>query len=328
MNRTSVSTNIIYFGKIPSRGDFVKSSGSIQLITTLDTWLAQTMELLSADPRWKIMYDEARPINFAFFGSRSRLVLSAHLALSRDSSQRRFPFITASTFEVEQPLAFMAHSPLILSRLWTRFETFTSNAIHAQEDASEILQMGVQTPVIVEPSGAYTASFRDFTEAQTLGTLEATINQAGHTCSVRRSVLALGTLLQPLLTNSASNLQKGLLLPLPADPLYRYFVASFWLDLIAQFLVRGDFEVGIFTANIDNKPGLVVSFNGASAKTLHGLIDPVVGHEQNVSISDSEWVEDYIEGNYAIKKLSSYMQQPQLSLRQTGETFREVFLGL
>ena len=39
----------------------------------------------------------------------------------------------------------------------------------------------------------------------------------------------------------------------------------------------------------DAKPGLVVSFNGASAKTLHGLMDPDVGRDQQISIADAEW---------------------------------------
>ncbi|MDC6132007.1 type VI secretion system-associated protein TagF, partial [Burkholderia gladioli] len=47
----TVQAQIAYFGKIPSRGDFVKSPHNPQLLQTLDRWIAQAMELLADDPR-------------------------------------------------------------------------------------------------------------------------------------------------------------------------------------------------------------------------------------------------------------------------------------
>jgi type VI secretion system protein ImpM len=205
------------------------------------------------------------------------------------------------------------------------------NLIHTildAPDASGALQAISQATVELDVApNAYDANFADFLKMQTLASLEALLANAGHACSVRQAVLALGLLLQPVLTNSGANLEKSLRLPLPDDPLYRSLVASFWLDLISGFAARGDFEVGIFVTANQGGPALVVSFNGASAKTLQGLMDPAVGLEQQVSIVNSDWVEGYVEDSHAIKKLSSYMLQPQLSLYQTGVTFREVFLG-
>lgn len=40
----------LYFGKIPSRADFVKSDAGIQAIALLDEWIARGMELLLAEP--------------------------------------------------------------------------------------------------------------------------------------------------------------------------------------------------------------------------------------------------------------------------------------
>ena len=327
MSISLTQANVIYFGKIPSRGDFVRSSSNTQLIETLDRWLAQAMELLATDPRWKITYDAAKPFHFVFLGSRSRLVLPGYLVSSSDSSQRRFPFISASAFEIGDPRAFMARSPLMLSRLWTQMENLIHTILDAP-DASGALQAISQATVELDVApNAYDANFADFLKMQTLASLEALLANAGHACSVRQAVLALGLLLQPVLTNSGANLEKSLRLPLPDDPLYRSLVASFWLDLISGFAARGDFEVGIFVTANQGGPALVVSFNGASAKTLQGLMDPAVGLEQQVSIVNSDWVEGYVEDSHAIKKLSSYMLQPQLSLYQTGVTFREVFLG-
>ena len=68
----SVQAQLAYFGKIPSRGDFVKSTNNAQLLQTLDRWIAQAMELLAEDPRWKIVYENARPMNFASNSALSR----------------------------------------------------------------------------------------------------------------------------------------------------------------------------------------------------------------------------------------------------------------
>ena len=43
----TVQAQIAYFGKIPSRGDFVKSAHNPQLLQTLDRWIAEAMELLT-----------------------------------------------------------------------------------------------------------------------------------------------------------------------------------------------------------------------------------------------------------------------------------------
>jgi type VI secretion system protein ImpM len=77
---------LCYFGKLPGRGDFVKGLYNPQLIKVFDNWLSQTMEMLSEDPRWKIIYDNAAPIHFVCLGSRSRVAITGHLKASRDES--------------------------------------------------------------------------------------------------------------------------------------------------------------------------------------------------------------------------------------------------
>lgn len=101
-----VNSSATCFGKIPSRGDFVKGAGQHPLITVLDRWASQGMERLSEDPRWKTAYDNACAVDFAFVGARSRLSVVGHLRPSLDSSGRRFPFIAAATIERDDALIF------------------------------------------------------------------------------------------------------------------------------------------------------------------------------------------------------------------------------
>lgn len=325
---TARSDGIIYFGKIPSRGDFVRSANGSQVIALLDTWVSQSMELLSVDPLWKSRYDAASPINFAFVGTQSRRILSGHLAASNDLSSRRFPFITSGSTEVEDPLAFLARCPILLSRHWHRLRTLTQKAL-GPENGEDVLDAINDAPIAIEPGvSSYECYFRDFLEMQTIGSLEAILVRSSHRIVLRQSVLALGLLLQPLLEKPGAALQKGLALPLPADDVYGPLVASFWLELIHPFFARGDFELGLFLTQWNGKHGLFIGFNGASSRALQALFDVSAGRDYHVDIGEAEWVEDYIAGNNLVGKLSTYMAHPQLSLRQLGDTFREVFFDV
>lgn len=322
---TETAVSISYFGKLPSRGDFVKGSGDLALVATLDRWVGQGIELLAQDSGWKLIYDAAPQIAFAFLGSRSRLVIAGHLAPSRDASERRFPFLSAARMEVAQPLAFIARSPLALSRLWSRLERQTAQVL-ASPDPTEPLRELADAPLALNANGgAYESPFQDFLEMQTIGSLEDLLRGAGHAVSLRRLLPALGILLQPVLAAGPARLDKGLALPLPADPLYRPLVATFWMDLIAGFLARSDFELALFVGG--TPPLLAVGFQGAIGRSLQSVLDPRVGAEQNIRIDDAEWVDDHLDDDYALRKLASYLEQDRLSLRMARTTFRETFLG-
>lgn len=328
----STAVSLVYFGKIPSRGDFVRSSQQGGLIQTLDRWLTQGVDLMASDARWKEIYDRTSPLHFAFLGLKSRVALAGHLVASSDASGRRFPFITAGSFEVGQPDEFVPRSPMVLARPWQRLEHAARQATTAN-DASLIL--GELSSARVELDAApqaYEASFRDFLELQTVGSLEAMLRQAGHEIDLRQTLLALGLLLQPVPTSGSSQLDKGLRLPLPDDPLYQPYVSTLWLELVSRFLRHGDFELLLFVAAGPGplpgvSPSLTLGFSGGSPTMLRAALDPQVGEQVFVDLRDAEWVEEHVQQDYGVKKLSSYLQQPQLSLKQAKATFREAFLG-
>ncbi len=325
----SVTVPLAYFGKLPSRGDFVRSANQASLIQTLDRWLSQGIELMSADPRWKEVYDRGPKAHFAFLAVNSQRAIAGHLEASSDASGRRFPFVVAGAFNVGTPFEFMSRAPMALTRLWARFEQAASRACSA-EDAAEVLgDLGLMEIELETSPAAYEASVRDFVELQSVGSLEAMLRQAGHLLDLRQVVLALGLLLQPVLASDGQALEKGLRLPLPADPLYRPLVATFWLELVAPFLRRGDFEVALFLPRRAEAapPSLVIGFSGGSAEHLYAVLDPEAAGEAFVDPMPADWVEDHVDQDYAVKKLSSYLGQSQLSLRQAMATFRETFLG-
>lgn len=319
----------LHFGKLPSRGDFVKSAQPAGLIHTLDHWLSAGVERLAADARWKLLYDRARPAQFAFLGSQSTRGLAGHLIASQDASGRRFPFIVAGTLEAAEPLVFLARSPLMLARPWQRLEAMARQAFGAS-DATPLLAEMAQTEIAMERSPrAYEANFRDYLELHTLGSTEALLRDAGHAVALRSLLLGLGLLLQPVPASGMQRLDKGLLLPLPVDPMSRPYVATLWLDLVAGFLARAPFELVLFVPQ-STEPGgaqLMIGFDGPSPTCLQALFDPERRAESFVDTAQADWVEDFVAQDYGVKKLATYLEQGDLSLRQAVTSFKEAFLG-
>jgi type VI secretion system protein ImpM len=327
MSRGATIANIGYFGKVPGRGDFVKGGDSPALIKVLDDWLAQAMDLMSADARWKLNYDAVAPLHFAFVGPRRRHAIAGHIVASSDQSSRRFPFLMTSSMEVTEPASFVASAPLVFNRLWTRLATLSSSVVTAS-DPTVPLQLAASEAIELDLRGAaYQASFDDFLELQTIGGLDALLSQAGFRGSSRQVLLALGMLLQPVLASSSSRLEKTLLLPLPQDPMYRNLVAAFWLHMITPFLARADFELALFLTRRREQPVLLVGFSGASPATLHGIMDPQAVPDQQIGFEQLDWVEEQADSDYAVKKLSTYLSQPSLSLKSALESVSAAFIG-
>lgn len=321
--------SLAYFGKVASRGDFVRSTQQGALTHMLDQWLSQGLDLVSTDPRWKQRYDQVGPCRFAFLGVRSKVALAGHLVPSMDASGRRFPFVTAGSFAIDTPLAFMAHAPMALSRLWSRLDNLGQEVCSAP-DATASLSRAAQAPLDIDTQpGAYTSSMDDFLAMQTVGSLEALLRAAHPLLDLRRTLLAVGLLLQPVPASGVSRLDKGLALPLPDDPLYAPFVAAFWMRLVTPFLARGDFELALFILGRQPDGGteLCIGFAGGSPVTLQAVFDASKRSEAFIDVVSADWVDPHTADDYAIKKLSSYLMQAQLSMSQAMQTFKECFLG-
>jgi type VI secretion system protein ImpM len=325
--RPSPPVTIGYFGKIPSRGDFVKGSDNPALVKLLDDWLARAMDLMMADAHWKANYDAVAPLHFVIAGPRRRHAVAGHIVASSDQSGRRFPFLMMGMLDVAEPDTFVPAAPLVLARLWTRLEAL-SRAVVTAPDADAPLQAAAGQ--VIDPdlhADAHAAAFADFIELQSLDTLQALLAQAGYAGSVRQVLLALGMLLQPVLASSTSRLEKSLVLPLPADPLYRGLVGAYWMHAIAPFLARADFELALFVTRLGERPRLVLGFGGASAHTLQAIMDPRAGSERHIAFDDLDWVEDQVDTDYAVGKMSRHLKRSDVSLKSALDALCAAFIG-
>ncbi|WP_422838029.1 type VI secretion system-associated protein TagF [Aquabacterium sp.] len=323
----STPTDLMYFGKLPSRGDFVRSPHHANLIDLVDRWQSQTMERLSADPRWKLTYDSAHPIQFAVLGTGSNVGLAGYWMASQDASGRRFPFVTAASFDLTLPTQFASLAPIALWKTWSRLEQVSRVAHAATDFAHAQASLHAPMPVNVNLSGARVV-LQDFLDTHTVASLEQMLASGCGRLVMRQAILALGLLLQPAMTMGASRLTRVLRLPLPADAGKRGWVAAWWLSLILGFFARHEIELGVYLTVHADGPQLLLGFQGASAATLHAVMDPVVLSAQSVSLQQSEWVEGEVQSDHGVRKLSNYLLDPSLSLAQALSSFQEVFLGV
>lgn len=323
---SSVSTDLLYFGKVPSRGDFVRSAQHASLIVNLDQWQSQALERLAMDPRWKLIYDAAPATQFAILGTGSPVGLAGYWLASQDASGRRFPFITAGAFDLAHPRDFIVVGPVAMARLWARLEQVARVAHAAVELEHAQASLNAPLDVAVNPEAAWRA-FDEFLDTHTVASLEQMLAASGSRVSLRQAVLALGMLLQPAMAQGTARLNKVLCLPLVHDTSLRGAVASWWLSLVMGFFSRHQVELGLFMTMVEGRPHMVLGFQGASAAALHAVIDPALLVAQGVNVLDAEWVEDEVEADYGLRKLSNYLKDPGLPLAQALQTYREVFLG-
>ncbi|WLI90691.1 type VI secretion system-associated protein TagF [Massilia sp. R2A-15] len=320
MNVTATRDRIGYFGKIPSRSDFIKLAPDAGFMAVLDDWLAEVMSRLPEDPRWKIHYDAMAPVSFAFVGQRRRHAVAGHIVASRDQSGRRYPFLMMRTLALADPAAFVSHCPLALAPLHAFFST-TGPKLQGTEDQAAVLQEVADTTLALEENCR--GALDTFLATGTIGSLAGLLGRS----DVRRLVLGLGLLLQPVMHSGGADIEKSLVLPLPKEYAARAAVAAFWMELIAPFLRQANLDLVLFTTRLHGRSVLVVGFLDACVACLHAIIDPIIGREQQVTFADTGWVEEQVAADAGVRALSSYLDQPKLPLSVVRERFLDTFIG-
>lgn len=327
MTQQETFISIGYFGKVPTRGDFIKATDNTDLIGMVDEWLTRSMELLASDPRWKSVYDNVTPMHFVIAATRTPHAIAGHLVASRDQADRRFPFISLGSLLIPQPTEFLQYSPLVLGQLWNRLERQT-NLVMQAPDASEALQQLCASDILLDlRAQTHHSTFADFLENHTMSALERLLTQDGYNLNLRQTILALGLLLLPVMASGTNRIDKSLILPLPNDLCHKYFVAAFWMHLVAPFLRKADFELALIMTRLQGNHVMVIGFDGASARTLQAIMHPHLAQGHQIGFEDTQWVENAISTDYRLERLSSYLAQPTLQLDSSLSHFKEVFLG-
>lgn len=309
-----------YFGKLPSRSDFVKASHDASLLAALDEWLAEVMDTLPANARWKSQYDALAPVHFVFLSPVRKHAIAGHLVASRDASGRRFPFMMMRPLDVAEPAEFARNCPLALAPLWTSMAGAAGELLGSDEPLPRLLALGDSEVALAAHCGAALAGFLD---TGTVGSLGALLGRS----DPRELIMAIGMLLHPLLVRGHDDIEKSLVLPLPANPSAVFPVAAFWLELVTPFVAGTGIELALFVTRIGAHPVLVIGFAGASARTLAAIVDPDFAQDLLVTVDDTAWVDEPDASALDPRTLSSYLEQPHTPLRLARDLYLQTFVG-
>lgn len=316
---------LLYFGKIPTRTDFVKSNQAGPIISVIDQWVAGAMELFAADPRWRIIYDHHPNLDFAFFGNNIKQVVIGSLICSQDSSGRRFPFVTAINVVIcADRSAFDQHIAFYLAHVWFQTRYWLNIGIQLNESVVAQLEVG-QVRLDTVLLDFLFDEYRTFTQTTTIEMLQGYLAHTNPSLLLSQSIIAIGLLMQPALTSNRSMFNKALTLPLPKDSYLIPLVTAFWMDILRDFMVQIDAEFCLFNRE-GAQPVLCLAFNGTSSKALHSQLTDEADDFQ-IDVANSSWVEEYIKADYGLTKLATYAQQANFSLHNLKKTFSEVFIG-
>lgn len=336
---TGLPAGCLWFGKLPTCGDFVRGPQHIALTEALDQWQTQLIERLLPNPRWKLVYDAAPDVPFAVLGPARRVGLVGLWRASRDASGRRFPFVVAAGVPTPGEQACLSHGPVAWTPVWTELSQWLDAADGAGEGVGAGTGMATagHRPALLsfgDPDAAQArAEVADFLASHSIASLDQMLAAAGHAVSVRQATLAMGLLLQPLAHRGAHGLQsprKALGLPLVRPAGLRGRVGAYWLSLLGA--VGGDpaLEWGLFFSQHEGAPSLWVGAQGASAATLQVAIDPLAAAQDGVWLADSDWVDAALQEAQtpdAVRHFANYLRDPGLSLAQVVALYRRAFWG-
>ncbi len=319
-------SGVFYFGKLPSRGDFVKGGQVTAVIQSLDTWVARSLDQLLAEPKGREDYDAAAPVNFLFGSTRGRHFIAGRLVVSHDLSRRRYPLILGTLSQSDEPLPLLARAPLLLAESWARFASVQQQAMAAQGGSESLQELDSLLPQRMDLLSAQQA-YIDFVAQHDLNEVAQWLRADGRTVDLRRSLLALGVLLRPLLTQLKPSISKSLMLPLPAEKPRAALVAAMWMDLTLPFLARAELEVTLLFSEHRSGPSLLLGFCGAQPYALLSAWQPHAHREAVIDLCDAGWIAEVLRQDVSLTKLAGLLQQPSAALAPLIRTFRETFTG-
>ena len=122
--------------------------------------------------------------------------------------------------------------------LWSFLETAAPRVLDVCDPTLHLAGISDAAITLGESDDALAA----FLATETVGSLSNLLG--GEDAS--RVILALGLLLQPVMHSKPTQLDKSLVLPLPAKEELRASVAAFWLELVAPFVRRTGFDLALF----------------------------------------------------------------------------------
>ncbi len=241
-------SEIAYFGKLPSRADFVRYNFSAASFHAIDDWIQSGLRFVldAGIDGFGQVYEHSGTTSFVFHPHDGSDPVVGAIRPSRDSAGRKYPFFVGALCSDRAALTRHASStPYVFRPLLLVAAELVDGAVQGQLSAQEVTESlrrldpaSIQSDEGVRhcEENLREVSFRAFCE-YVWGEFEDPRKQAAFE--------NLAHLLAPFRSGDPSQLTLGLQFPLASGDWLQASIA-FWVESCRRLLARGDLEPTMF----------------------------------------------------------------------------------
>ncbi len=333
---TPESLPLIYFGKLPCRGDFVRARSYVAETNAIDQWVSQAIttsgdigeghlvnELAHKNALKKDTPKETFVLNFSHIDTTTNVIITGILLPSHDSSDRRYPLIGFSVIHSDKPKSWMNYLPIKSLTLWE--DTYRALITAQSQTNSDQVTDALNNCLLSIDKNAST-HYYDFINTTTLQDIALLMHI--DKSQLIQQIIATGLLFLPTFTKGFSGLNKSICWTLSADKTTAVFIATFWHDLIHGFYQPHHLHLNTYLYRHAEHYELLLSFSTPDGQVLSELSNLADTYPKNwVSIEDSSWTQSYINEDIGLTRFNKMLLQDDLYLYDTRQLFKKIFLA-
>lgn len=320
---------LVYFGKLPSRGDFVRARNHLPETNAIDQWVSQAIALSGSILPEPLANDNANKespfLYFSHVDTVSNQIITGVLLPSQDSSgrHRQYPVIGFGVIHGDNPKNWMKYLPVKSMPLWNDIQQALLVAKQASDSAQMIEQLNACQLTIDNHASTQYYDFINTVSLQQIAVLmDVTKSQ------LVQQIIATGLLFLPTFSKGFAGLNKIIHWSLPTSKSQAIYLATFWHDLIHGFYQPHQLSLNTYLYQGVERYKLLMSFIKPDGQLLSQLAaseaDAVEGYPDDwVAIASSDWTQGYIDNDIGLSRLS----QDDLSLYEVRQLFKRTFLA-
>lgn len=324
---TPDSLPLIYFGKLPARGDFVRARAHISETNAIDEWVSQALAISDKLFSDRLTDNEDSNtltfLNFSHVNTRTNEVITGVLVPSHDSSYRNYPLIGFGVLHLDKPKNWMNYLPVKSLDLWNDiFETLSM--AKSQTDNAHLMEYLNHSQLTINTNAS--THYYDFINTTTLN--DIAISMSIDKSQLIQQIIATGLLFLPTFAKGFHGLNKIICWSLTTDRESAIYMATFWHDLIHGFYQPHQLYLNTYIYRVANGYRLLLSFTKPDGRILEQISANDVPYPEDwVVIANSDWTQGYIDEDIGLSRFNQILLQDNLYLYDTRQLFKKTFLA-
>lgn len=328
---TSETLPLIYFGKLPARGDFIRARTHINETNAIDQWVSQalTTDIIGAGSSTtkhtveKNILKDGLILNFSHIDTANKKIVTGVLLPSHDNSDRHYPLIGFSVIYLDKPKTWMNYLPIKSLSIWEHVYQALS-AAQSQTDSAQVSDILNHCFLPIDKNAS--TQYYDFINTTTLQDIALLMNT--NKSQLIQQIIATGLLFLPTFTKGFNGLNKTICWSLTCDHTSAVLMATFWHDLIHSFYQPHQLCLNTYLYRSNERYQLLLNFNKPDGHVLNELlIFDDADLKDWVTIANSGWTQGYIDEDIGLTRFNKLLLQDDLYLYDTRQLFKKTFLA-